>query len=274
MQDKSKGLFRKVALDRLSSPEQLDRLMQVTNSRGWIALLTLIGLLALGIGWSILGTVPTNIEVQGILAPPQTEPLEPVNVSAESAGTVSEVMVALDEFVGEGQPLAMLTPEGGQPAMVLSPATGQIIAVEATAGDTVTEGAALFTIEPIGETTDELEAIAYVSLFDAEQIRPGMKVKVSPVTMPRQENGLIMGEVKSVGEFPATDDFARALAPDDQPVIEVRVALERNEDTPSGYEWTLDEGPDEMPRSNTVVVAIITVKEERPIIRLFPILDF
>jgi len=32
------SIFRQAALDRLSSPEQLDRLMQVTLPTGWIAL--------------------------------------------------------------------------------------------------------------------------------------------------------------------------------------------------------------------------------------------
>lgn len=275
MQDKSKGLFRKVALDRLSSPEQLDRLMQVTNPRGWIALLALIGLLALGIGWSILGKVPTNIEVQGVLAPPQSAPPEAVVVTAEQPGILTEVLVAPDEFVGEGQPLATIASPQGALMTVTSPATGQIVEIALQVDEPAEPGAQLFTIQPVAETTgDELEAVIYVSLFDAEQIRPGMKVQVSPVTVPRQEFGLMVGKVKSVGEFPATDDMARALAPDDQPVIEVRVELERNENTPTGYEWTLDDGPDELPRANTVAIAIVTVKEERPIVRLFPILGF
>ena len=31
-------IFRKVALERLSSPEQLDQMVQVTNPKGWLAL--------------------------------------------------------------------------------------------------------------------------------------------------------------------------------------------------------------------------------------------
>ena len=38
-------LFRKVALERLSSPEQLDQMMTVTSLRGWIALAAAIFLI-------------------------------------------------------------------------------------------------------------------------------------------------------------------------------------------------------------------------------------
>ena len=42
-------MFRKVALDRLSSPEELDQLLRVTTSRSWLALLGLGGLLAVAL---------------------------------------------------------------------------------------------------------------------------------------------------------------------------------------------------------------------------------
>jgi HlyD family secretion protein len=60
-------IFRKVALDRLSSPEQLDRLMQVTSPKGWIALWALGGVLVLALIWGIFGIIPTKVNGQGIL---------------------------------------------------------------------------------------------------------------------------------------------------------------------------------------------------------------
>ena len=41
------NLFREVAVNRLSSPEELDNLLQVTSPRGWIALAG-VGLLVVG----------------------------------------------------------------------------------------------------------------------------------------------------------------------------------------------------------------------------------
>jgi HlyD family secretion protein len=61
------SLFRKAALDKLASPERLDVLMQVTSPKGWIALLTIAGLLAGVIVWSIFGTLPERIDGQGML---------------------------------------------------------------------------------------------------------------------------------------------------------------------------------------------------------------
>ena len=66
MAEQSK-LFRKVALDRLSSPEQLDTLMRITTPNGWVALLSIIGLLTLAVLWGIFGAIPTKVVGQGIL---------------------------------------------------------------------------------------------------------------------------------------------------------------------------------------------------------------
>lgn len=67
MQTASEKIFRKVALDRLSSPEQLDRLITLTSPTGWMALAALAVLLAAIVAWGILGSVPTWVEGAGIL---------------------------------------------------------------------------------------------------------------------------------------------------------------------------------------------------------------
>jgi hypothetical protein len=65
----SSRLFRKVALERMSSPEQLDQLLQVTAPRNWLALAALMGLLVAAIGWGFVGRISTTISGQGVLVP-------------------------------------------------------------------------------------------------------------------------------------------------------------------------------------------------------------
>ena len=61
------ALFRKAALDKLSSPERLDVLMTVTSPRGWVALWTIVGLLGGLVAWSVWGSIPTRVEGDGML---------------------------------------------------------------------------------------------------------------------------------------------------------------------------------------------------------------
>jgi biotin carboxyl carrier protein len=65
--EKQGKLFRKAALDRLSSPEQLHTLMRVTNAKGWLALAGCALIIVTALVWGVLGTVQTKVAANGIL---------------------------------------------------------------------------------------------------------------------------------------------------------------------------------------------------------------
>ena len=62
-----KPIFRQAALERLSSPEQLDQLMQVTTPKGWLALIALAGLLVTAVVLGFVGSIPVTVTGQCIL---------------------------------------------------------------------------------------------------------------------------------------------------------------------------------------------------------------
>jgi HlyD family secretion protein len=97
-------IFRKVALERLSSPEQLDQLVQVTDPRGWLALAGLSALILAAISWSLWGSIPSEAQGQGIL-------LRQGGVSALVAaanGQVEEILVSVGDVIEKGQPVARI----------------------------------------------------------------------------------------------------------------------------------------------------------------------
>jgi len=102
----SDKIFRKTALDRLSSPEQLDRLVTVTNPQTWLALLAILAIVAAVVAWSILGSLPTRIEGQGILI---NSAGRVVDVQATGTGTLSEILVGVGDEVEAGQIVARLS---------------------------------------------------------------------------------------------------------------------------------------------------------------------
>jgi len=95
-------LFRKKALERLSSPEQLDLLMQVTNPRGWLALLAFGAILLTALLWSIFGKIPTRVYGQGILI--RSGGVHEVVTLV--AGRVTEIDVQPGDHIAEGQIVA------------------------------------------------------------------------------------------------------------------------------------------------------------------------
>lgn len=100
-------IFRKVALERLSSPEQLDQLLQVTDPKGWLALGALGALLLTSIGWGVFGSIPTEARGEGIL-------LRRGGVSslvAAENGQVEEILVAVGDVIAKGQVVARIRQE-------------------------------------------------------------------------------------------------------------------------------------------------------------------
>jgi HlyD family secretion protein len=95
-------IFRKVALERLSSPEQLDQLLQVTDAKGWLALAALAALLLAGLGWGIFGTIPTEASGSSILI--RSGGVS--DVVPAGSGQVTEVLVHVGDEVAKGQVVA------------------------------------------------------------------------------------------------------------------------------------------------------------------------
>jgi len=92
-------MFRKAALAKLSSTEQLDSLMQVTTPKSWMALAAAIVLIAAALIWGIFGRTAERINGAGIL-------LKEGGIFAiESRGTgiIHDVLVSVGDEVREGQ---------------------------------------------------------------------------------------------------------------------------------------------------------------------------
>lgn len=97
-------LFRKTSLEKLSSPEQLDKMIVITPPTLWAALAGAALIIAAALIWAVLGRVPVNVETQGIY----------VNnggiysVYSESSGIVEEVAVKKGDNIEKGDVVAYL----------------------------------------------------------------------------------------------------------------------------------------------------------------------
>ena len=98
----AKEIFRKVSLDRLSSPEQLDQLLSVTNAKGWIALVALCGTLLAGLAWGVVGDINTTVSGQGVIVRKGGV----YNVVTLASGLVTDVKVKVGDMIQPGQVVA------------------------------------------------------------------------------------------------------------------------------------------------------------------------
>ncbi|MCR4646233.1 MAG: HlyD family efflux transporter periplasmic adaptor subunit [Oscillospiraceae bacterium] len=98
------NIYRKAALDKLSSPEQLDKAVTIISPSFWIAAIGGGVIVVAALIWSVFGRLPINVETSGVFMDVQGMG----NVVTEQTGIVSEVCVGEGDAVEKGQELLRL----------------------------------------------------------------------------------------------------------------------------------------------------------------------
>lgn len=259
--------FRSRALRRISSPEQLDRLVRVTSPRHWIGL---GGLLLLVVGvllWSTVSVVPTTVSASSTLLP-----LGGLReVQAPVSGTVSSFPVAVGTHVVAGQAIGTVTVSGRGPATIRAADTGTITEVDTAQRAVVQSGQRLALIEPVGWP---LVVYAYAPTQVAARLAVGTPVHVKFGAGVDATYGYARGVVASVSEYAATPERLNFVLRDTAsvesvqslgPTNEVVIPLELAAQTPSGIAWGTGGGPPAPLPAGLPATAVFVVGSHHPI---------
>lgn len=104
MQNQGSKIFREEALERLSSPEQLDKLMRVVSPQTWLPLVSM-GCLVVAAGvWGVVGRIPLTVTGAGVLI----RPSHVVQFQASTAGQLLSLNIKPGDRVKLGQVLATI----------------------------------------------------------------------------------------------------------------------------------------------------------------------
>ena len=232
-------LFRKVSIERLSSPEQLDRMITITNAKSWFLLIAVSCILVAVIIWSITGSLATNVTAKGMLVKSGGI----IDICSSEEGQISDIRVLPGDFIKKGDIIARinqnelvdeitdLTDELEllkkistedvniqvlekqrkelkkklvSSSVVISQEEGRVIEVNPSVGDQVTPGTVVIRIVKEGKGVKNLIAVLYVPVESGKKLAPGMETRISPSTIQKEEFGYLLGRVVSVSEYPVT----------------------------------------------------------------------
>jgi HlyD family secretion protein len=98
------SIFREAALERLSTPDQLDRLVRVTRPLGWLALGVFFSVCSIALVWSCFAAFPMRVPALGMLVAEAGL----MEVMAAHKGRVSALRVKPGDAVKAGQEVARL----------------------------------------------------------------------------------------------------------------------------------------------------------------------
>jgi len=101
-------IYRKAAIDRLSSPDDLDQLLTVTSSKQWLALLGIGISILTAVIWSIVARIPTEANGDGVLIGQGGV----VNVVTTGTGIITNFKLKIGDRVKAGDVVATIAQPG------------------------------------------------------------------------------------------------------------------------------------------------------------------
>ena len=99
-----RDLFQKKALEKLRSPDELDKLYSVTAPVGWVALLTVLFLLVSGILWTFFGVMADKVSGTGLMV----DTAGIINIAPSTSGRVLELRPKIGDPVQKNQIVAVV----------------------------------------------------------------------------------------------------------------------------------------------------------------------
>lgn len=166
-------------------------------------------------------------------------------------------------------------------SQITSPYTGRILEVMTEPGQIVQRGEPVLSLDLAGNAIQDLVAVLYVPSVHGKKVKPGMQIQIAPSTIAQEEFGMLLGRVTFASSFPATPKGMLRVLKNQQLVAglsgtgapyEVHAELIVDPETESQYRWTSSGGPPTKIQSGTVAVGYITVKTQKPISRILPVL--
>jgi multidrug resistance efflux pump len=237
--------FRRRAVEGVSSPEELDRLVKVALPRTWVALAG-IGVLMLGaVVWAVAARVPTTVKGPGYV-------LHQGGIhtaAAPTAGVVVDILHPAGDEVTAGEVLGHVRDAAGTLVAVHSPASGKLIEVSVGLGDYLDAGRPLALVDPVAQ---QAVVYAYLPERDAKEADVGDRVQISTSIAPPSQYGFLLGHVEAISQYPVTQErltsivrLKPVLAKINRlgPVFELLVRLDRDPRNPSKLAWSIGQGP-------------------------------
>ncbi len=280
-------LYRKSSLEKLSNPEQLDRMIKISSPLSWLALVAVLLIIAATVTWSIVGTLPTTETVNGII-------VDPANVNAvyaDAAGTMEKYYLDIGKEVKQGDKIAQIKLSDDTKKDILAKQDGVLSAYSIAPtgadqkGNPIYEGAQVLTGTEVARITPKdagsQVVVCYVPLMSAQKFKTGMEVLVYPGSVDSQKYGHMEAKIVSVEEYATnTSSLAYVLGSGNGlaeqfaangPIVEVVCELKTDSATKSGFHWTSESAKNLTVSNGTIVSAKIVVDECAPITKLIDI---
>lgn len=266
-------LYRKSALERMSNPEQLDKVLKVTSPMSWIALMGITLIIVVTIVWSIVGTIPETITAKGVVS----AVVGSNSVYTEDAGKVVSLRVREGDEVHLGDPVMTYRNSSNEIVEVYSDQVGVVSDLVVKKDDEFTPGKDVIRVSPIAQ--DSQIVVCYVPLAKAKKLERGMQVNITLDSLDSNSYGNMVARVINIDAYATPKDGMNSVIGKDNnlestfnkdgAVVAVACELYPSTETVSGYYWSNAKGATVDVKNGSLVTAKIVTDEVAPITKLF-----
>lgn len=266
-------LYRKSALERISSPEQLDKVLKVTSPMSWLALAGITLIIVVTVVWSIIGTIPVTVTTKGIIS----APVGSNAVYTQEAGTVVSVRVRVGDELHLNTPVLTYKNASNEIVTIYSDQVGTVASLVVQNGDTLTPGNEVIRVTPKAQGRQIV--VCYVPLAQAKKLERGMMVNISLDSLDSSSYGSMAARIVNIDAYAVSvEGMAGVIGANNNvsvtftqegAVVAVACELYPDGNTVSGYYWSNDKGGDVAVTNGSLVTAKIVTEEVAPITKLF-----
>lgn len=251
-----------------SQASDLDRVVRLAPPWTLFALVA-SGLLVVGmVVWAVTGTVSSTVSTPGFL-----DDVGATTIRAPGAGVVDRVPVGVGDSVVLGQTVAALR-DG---TSLTSPIAGQIVSISVSPGSSVVAGQ---SVAIVADLTVDPSVVTKISPSYISTVRVGLPVRLELDGVPATTYGYLLGTVSEVTNNPFSNaQIATRLGVDpqivsaalgDAPGLLATIRLQEDRSTPTGFAWTIGQGPTAIAQQGLPITVHTILKESTPLGMIFP----
>lgn len=261
-------LYRKSSLEKLSSPEQLDKMVVVVPMSVWIAIIAGVVLTVTVVLWGILGTVPVTKTYHGAYSDMGSV----MGVYTNTQGEIIQCDYRVGDEISQGDVIAVVRDAQGQEKSILSEYNGMICDLVCFKGKYVALGEEVAQIRCENEESQGY-VFCYVPVMEAGLLEEGMQVMIDPDYLSQTEYGHIAGEIEDISKFVLTkDQLKQQLGNEDfvdilsqkEALVGVKCKLQQDSTSASGYKWSNEKGKDVLLKHGTPVQVEVILDQKSP----------
>lgn len=266
-------LYRKSSLERISSPEQLDKVLKVTSPMSWLALIGITVIVVVTVIWSIIGTIPVTVTTKGIIS----SHVGSNAVYTQEAGTVVSVRVRVGDELHLGDPVLTYKNASNEVETIYADQVGTVATLVVNNGDTLTPGNEVIRVTPTAQGSQIV--VCYVPLAQAKKLERGMMVNISLDSLDSSSYGSMAARIINIDAYAVSSEGMAgvigannnlsATFTQEGAVVAVACELYPDANTVSGYYWSNDKGAGVTVTNGSLVTAKIVTEEVAPITKLF-----